>query len=611
MNNPVNPESLVNLSMLESIRQTKPNTFYLDHFVLLMLSLLPKNKSTVKSLDIQKLFSENLSMDIPLLSVNKISNRAVKNGFFKMVAHSDGNKTYSLIDEKIKKQNLKFNQLRDKVKQSQEKFFVAFQQFVLEKYQISIDLPKCKVLFYKHFIKHYTSIYSTDNSDGFSSGKIYNESYVVNDFIFHLYKDQKNKSLLECLELIIRGNWVLNYLFMWRGDAHKKNSLKGVTVFLDTPIIISLLGFHGNLSEKIIKELLILLNNLGIVTHVFSHNIEETQFILKSWAENIKDNKIRNMRIPVIKEIHNKSYDYQRLHSLATGLKSFLSKFKINEKLDPEISKKYRIDEEKIEKNISHPESKYIGNKVHVDIKSAKFIFSLRKGRATLNITDNPHIFVSSTYHVVNSINNFFKENYPDSGNKNISIFVNQDWLTNLCWISSSKKTSLPRDFLVANSYASLNADSKFWELVKDKLSTLEQQEKITEEGIDAIRFEETFKCCVEEHFVSKLNIENADIHLLIKKAKQKINKEYEQTIKNLKKDRENSQQNKERISNTIGHIIIIISLAIIICVFMFILPVIGRAVFSLFSFLGITFSYKKIQKFFSKKINKFLDHYF
>ncbi|MCZ0931760.1 MAG: hypothetical protein OXJ52_01220 [Oligoflexia bacterium] len=50
---------------------------------------------------------------------------------------------------------------------------------------------------------------------------------------------------------IIRGNWFANYLFMWGGDSHKTN-LSEMTVFLDTPLIISLLGFHGELSEKAI-----------------------------------------------------------------------------------------------------------------------------------------------------------------------------------------------------------------------------------------------------------------------------------------------------------------------------------------------------------------------
>ena len=610
------PESLVNLALFESIRQNKPNTFYLDHFVLLLLSLIPEKKQKITSIEIQKLFKDHLLMDIPLTSVNNISNRAIKNSYFqkdqkKPNYQNLANNTYSLKNEKIQKENKRFNKIREKIKKNQENFYLEFQKFILEKYQVQLELQKCKEIFQLHFIKYYKNITDIDSCP---ISTIYNEEYVVSDFIFHLYKI-KNDKLLMCLEEIIRGNWISNYLFMWGGDSYKKN-LKGVSVFLDTPLIISLLGFHGKLQKKITTELIELLNNLGAKTYVFSHNIDETKNVLKYWATSVKKGNFRNLRFETVKEIKDKSYDSQRLESLAISLKSSLVKLQIKEYDDPTILKEYRIDEKKLENYISHTESNYTGNKVYIDIKSAIFIFALREGKVTLNITDNPHIFTSSTYKVVSGINDFFKEEYPVSTNKNIPIFTMQNWLTNLCWISNPKKTFLSRDVLISNSYASLNTDSQFWELVQEKLQTLEKQQNIiTEEGIDTIRYEEDFKHCVEEHFVlSNKEIETDDIHDLIKKAKQKTYKSYEEKVKKLNKDKEKIAKNIKLLSKYLGHIIAILIGFIIVILIIGLFYLIQSLLLSLASLIisifGIKYKYKEVSRFFSIKIDDLLNQH-
>ena len=138
------------------------------------------------------------------------------------------------------------------------------------------------------------------------------------------------------MEDIIRGNWFSNYLFMWGGDAYKPN-LEGVTVFLDTPLIISLLGFHGRLSEKVISELVKLLNDLKAKVRIFSHNLEETQSVLRGWARAIISNNCKNMRIEVLQEIHTKQYDSNKLENLAISLTGFLNSLSIETEDAPHI----------------------------------------------------------------------------------------------------------------------------------------------------------------------------------------------------------------------------------------------------------------------------------
>ena len=267
----------------------------------------------------------------------------------------------------------------------------------------------------------------------------------------------------------------------------------------------------------------------------------------------------------------------------------------------------YRVDESKFESNISHAESNYTGTKVHIDIKSATCIFALRKGRVTLNISDKPHIFVSSTYRVIKNINEFFKNDYPESVTKNISIFTKDDWLTNLCWISNTKNTSISRDFLIANSYASLNEDSEFWEIFKKKLNTLEKQGKITEEGLNAIRHEKDFKYCVEEHFVSTRDLKEDDISNIIDKAKKKIHETYEKDIKQLKESNKDIKENIKTKSNKLGRIFTI-AFTVIVVALIFTVSYMKHnwllgIILSLSGFFGVTYKYKKIEIFISKKI--------
>ena len=607
----INPESLVNLSLIESIRNKYPNTFYTDHFCLLMLSFLSEEKQEIKSTEIQRLFLEKLLMDIPLMSINSIAKRAVRKGFFEEVQNRSDqqqDKIFILNQLKIQEKNKTFIRLKDEIKHSQERFYSELQKYISTKYNINLQLDKCKMLFYTHFLKHYKNIYNTNTPE---SRELYNEDYVVNDFIFSLYQN-KNNELLKYLEKIIRGHWVLNYLIMWKRDAHKKSNLKGVTVFIDTPLIISLLGFHGELSKKIIIELVDLLGRLGAKIRVFSHNIKETQLVLNTWAGAVRNNNYKYIRTEAIKEIRSQSYDSQRLKNIATALKGFLHDLNIKESNDPTIPNQYRIDEQTFEEAISHPDSQYIGNKVHIDIKSAQFIFALRKGNATLNITDNPYIFVSSTYTVVNNVNKFFKNHYSESNNKNIPIFTTQDWLTNLCWLSSPKDTQLAKNLLISNAYATLNADSKFWEMFNQKLETTECQNIFTEQGIDDIRYEQDLKWCVEEHFVSHQNINTQDVQPIIYKTREKIYKHYNETIKSLDNKNKQSEKNIQKLAQYLSKIIIYIIIFVVIIIIIGISKYLSTFLGIILSVIGIVIGfldikYKKIKNNLYKKIFNFL----
>ena len=170
-----NQESLVNLSLFESIRQTQPGTFYLDYFVLLMLSLLPK-KNEITTIDIQKLFSKKLLLDIPLRTVNKISDRAVKKGYLKQLNAEKQNRKYSLSTKKIQNQNKKFNELKNRIRASQNQFYKKLKIFIFKKYYISLDLSKCEELFETHFLKNYKDIHNIEYP---KLENIYNEDYVM------------------------------------------------------------------------------------------------------------------------------------------------------------------------------------------------------------------------------------------------------------------------------------------------------------------------------------------------------------------------------------------------------------------------------------------------
>ncbi|MCZ0931761.1 MAG: hypothetical protein OXJ52_01225 [Oligoflexia bacterium] len=139
-----NQESLVNLSLLESIRQTRPNNSYLDYFVLLMLSLLPK-KNEFTNEEIQKIFLDKMLLDIPIRSINKISNKAVQKGYFKNIQTKDNTqKKYGLLSEKVEQQNKKFIEKKTQINSSQDKFYQELKNFIFQKYNISLDLSKCK-----------------------------------------------------------------------------------------------------------------------------------------------------------------------------------------------------------------------------------------------------------------------------------------------------------------------------------------------------------------------------------------------------------------------------------------------------------------------------------
>ncbi|EQD54722.1 hypothetical protein B1A_12087, partial [mine drainage metagenome] len=98
--------------------------------------------------------------------------------------------------------------------------------------------------------------------------------------------------------ILVQGHMLANAL-LCPDLQNAPKTYKGVTFYLDTPLLVQRLGLEGEPKKRAAQELIELVKNLGGVVAAFSHSCEELSYVLRSAADHIES---RNGRGAIIFE---------------------------------------------------------------------------------------------------------------------------------------------------------------------------------------------------------------------------------------------------------------------------------------------------------------------
>lgn len=305
-------------------------------------------------------------------------------------------------------------------------------------------------------------------------------AYLVGTFIRETR--EKNPPLFADVMVIVKGHMLANALLCPDLDSLKR-SFERVTFYFDTPLVLMILGLHGETDQDTALELIGLLKRLSGKLAVFDHTVHETQSVI-DWAANHRDDQ--NVNSPIVRTMRRESKTRSDLLLLKGLLPSELRKHGIANKPTPKCVNDYQIDLLELQNALdqdlqySNPRAK------EFDADSIRSIYTLREGMAPCRLEDAKAILVTSNPALAN-VASCFGRQYECA--REVSTVITDYSLANIAWLKAPLGApELPEKELLGVCYAVLEPSSELWEKFLGEVDRLKKKGEITAEEHEILR---------------------------------------------------------------------------------------------------------------------------
>lgn len=261
------------------------------------------------------------------------------------------------------------------------------------------------------------------------------------------------------------------------------SNFKGVTFYLDTPMVLSLLGFHGQHEFQKCEELLTQVRELHGSMMVFGHTIDETSAVLKYAEGHLEDQAVSNRVIRTLRESRRSKSD---VALSAARIEESLSALKIRVRETPVYDVRYQIDEAALEgcldQDIGHINPKAL---LH-DINSIRSIYVLRAGVVPARLEQSRAAFVTPNSSLARAADNYSRR---FEFTRDVSPVVTDYSLANLCWLKrpASAKHLVTLE-LLASTVAALKPDDREWSACLRECEKLQREGRVSSDQVALVR---------------------------------------------------------------------------------------------------------------------------
>lgn len=262
------------------------NHSLIGQFIPFVLAVLKKKQDKkIDPFPMSELIKKQFGFEIPRLAMLSIIDQAKKLGLIYKRSDQFLYPTQEALDNTHIEENSKLFQ------QKQEEIITDFINFTQETEQYTLNKETANEQFSLFFQKNALPFLLTHDSqiNEYSFSDIPNDKlYFFHKYIIHL-DSTHNVDFLKHITDIAFG-YILTSLILKEGeDKSLTPQLKGIQIFLDTPIIIRLLGLEGNERRLAQEELIAMLRKEGAVLLLLQHTYREITNILFDVSQKISN----------------------------------------------------------------------------------------------------------------------------------------------------------------------------------------------------------------------------------------------------------------------------------------------------------------------------------
>lgn len=294
---------------------------------------------------------------------------------------------------------------------------------------------------------------------------------LVSDYVIHI--SGTDPARFDSFMVLVQGHMLANALLC--PDLNPDQLFNDVTFYLDTPLIVRLLGLEGRRKGNAGQALVRLLGKLGGNIAVFSHSRDELERVVRGAADGIDSPTGRGA---IVLEARRKGTTRSDLIMLLGQLDARLGELGVTVRRTPTYIDKYQIDENVLAEVLDDEVSYYNERAKEFDINSVRSVFVLRASSRAWAIEKCKAILVTSNSGFADAAWKFGQEHEPSQGASSVISDVS---LANVSWLKCPVGApEIPRLEVMAFSYAALQPSNRLLERYLTEIEKLEANGQIT-----------------------------------------------------------------------------------------------------------------------------------
>ena len=325
----------------------------------------------------------------------------------------------------------------------------------------------------------------------------------------------------------MKGHFLSHTLFFPDLSQIKKRFSR-TDIYLDTALLLRILGYEGEARQEPCKELANLLYQEGATLKCFYSTRDEVKSILYACMVDMEKGDLQYAG-PAYNYLRRARYGASDIQLELAILDSNIENAGIRIVDLPAYSAQFQIDEVKLNKalgeKLNYRPQREKQRKHDVDCLSA--IYRLRKGHESIYIEDSVATFVTANPALCNGAAHFFVD--EENTDKNCVPTAITDYsLTALLWLKRPMAVpGLPVKRLIAECYAAVEPNERMWGKYVETVSRLKDNHKISENDCNLLRYSQVAHKQLMELTLGDENvITEGTIDELLETAKGEIRRE-------------------------------------------------------------------------------------
>ncbi|WP_066351682.1 hypothetical protein [Aliarcobacter skirrowii] len=522
--------TLISLAVLQTNYDNKlingSRVGYIENFVLLSINLVKHKENDLTTIpldDLNKfnqLFYDFYGLNIPIIILRTILARATKLNFF-----IKENNVLTPNHENINKELPRETKPRDSIRDI-NMFISNIKNFIKNKYDKTYIKKDIESALIKLLTKHeedFLYLISDDieknllPSVNIKKTKQLELDYLIYKFILSI--EQSDTVNFNIFKKISIGFMLLNSI-VYTNEDETKGNINDINVYLDTKIVLRLLGMEGDRHKEHYKEFLNYIKNNSnkIKLYMFDKHYDELVNILENAKNSTNGNSFKSS---VRKHFDEKNYTVSDIEKIMNNLENMLKDNNIeifNNYVYTQDSDQYQIDEVKFQENL---EERYNSNSVRelsrktkdsieTDATVIAQLIRLQKNHIASNFSKIKNILLTTNIILSLEVQKLEKT-FNTRKTKFIPSCITDFYFFSQIWMNSQHSINANGDItsFISNVFLTFEADEKLYKEYYKKVKILKESGKVTEEEYRLLCSSQITDSILEEKTLC--NYENID----------------------------------------------------------------------------------------------------
>jgi hypothetical protein len=466
-------QALVSVAMLKANLDLEGRD-YIDQLNQFVRAALASQQGAIDVHALAQRMTEDFGLKIPEPVVEAALRRLRKQNVIEKVSH-----TYTVTSVIL---NDAFDARRERARRDIQRVVTAFGMFCQAEFARTVTEEDC-VSAIVEFVSRFSIECLRSHVQRTPLPRLQHDdqlSYAFARFVNSAQETDVN--LFDVIEVVFKGVMLANAFTCPDLDSIKKKFNK-VTFYLDTSLVLSAIGVHGQAEQRKIGELLGLLGKLEGSTCVFRHTVAEIDGVL-AWCEsNLGKAKYRNR---VLEHLTRTGATRSDITLLRGSLEEKIRDVNLGIVDTPAYVNDYQIDESVLEGLLYEEVEHLRARAAQHDINSVRSIYALRTGTAPRRLEEARAVFVTGNQAYARAVDDYSRK-FEIA--REVSPVITDFSLANVAWLKAPvASVNLPKYELLALCYAGLEPSDKLWQRFLHAAEKLRSAGRITADDLAVLR---------------------------------------------------------------------------------------------------------------------------